>query len=1455
MRSLVAVVCGAALAFAGLFIPASAPSAAALSDGLGFTADDLPTWQTNGTVWALAASGNVVFAGGTFSQVRPPDGAGGSPVAATSLVVLDASTGSPTSCRPALELSGGTPTVRALDVSPDGKTLYVGGAFSKIGGVSKSRLAAIDIASCTVKTGFSPVGVSSTVRALDSTADTVYLGGDFLRVDGKDRQHFASVNATTGALKPWVADTDLQGKAVAVGNDGATVAIGGNFFTVNGADSHSFGIVDATTGANVRDFPRGFVPDTSTTQGITTDSTGYYAGNEGTGGGVFDGSFAINYSSFDERWRDLCLGATQALVVDRGTLYEANHHHDCSLEGEFADGLRMYLTANDTQSDKMLAWRPTLNDGVSIGPRALTVGEKGSTRYLWVGGEFTLTNRNAQQGLTRFASGPDVGAPDTPSPKAQSLRTGEIQVSWRTSFDDDDGKLTYNVYRDGSSTPIATVSAESRWWTRPQASFVDTTASPGRTYSYRVSASDGTNTSALSSAATVKAATTDASYAASVLGDGASLYWRYDDAAGRYGTDSSPSNHEPNYMKAVTYRAGSNSALNDPGSSMAFDGATAYAYSDALAPAPSTYTVETWFKTTSTRGGKIIGYGNGVPNTLGTAGTQLSGNYDRHVYMTDDGKLVFGAYTGSTVTVSSGKSYNDGQWHAVVASQGASGMTLYVDGVRVGRNSNASAQTYSGSWRVGGDNISGWPSQPSSNFFAGEIDETAVYPTVLPAATVRSHFDASGRSVDVPSAPTDSYGAAVYSADPDFFWRLDDSSPATAKDSSAYANTGTYGGLVTTGHGGALESGTAATFAPASSSDGGTIASDVQVSNPKDYSLEMWFESTSGSGGKLIGFGDNKNGLSSNYDRHVFLRDDGRLVFGTWTGAANIATSPASYTDGRWHHMVATQSSTAGMSLYVDGDLVASNPQTTAQDYSGYWKVGGDPTWDSSSPYFSGDIDEVAVYGKVLTANQVAQHYALGTGATPPDVVKPSAPASVGAEAVGDDGVDLAWTASTDDVGIARYDVHRAKDADFQVSASTKVGDTAATKFSDTGVAPGTWYYRLVAVDEAGNQSAASATAEVKVVGPDTSAPTAPSDVTTKVDGTSVTVGWSASTDDRAIARYTVYRSSDEGFVPSAATKVGGTTSERSWNETGVPVGTWFYKVTGEDRAGNVSMSSTAVRAEIVGPDTVAPSAPSGLSAAATGSSVAVSWAAATDDRGVVSYDVFRSGEADFAPSSSTKVGNVTGTSFTESGLSAGRYYYKVVALDAAGNRSSATAAATVSVAAPPVDTVKVELAPSDDAYVHQSAAGTNYGLVNQLSVLGGSPVKLSYFKFSLPTAPSGTELVGASLRLTTTTSASAGSTDDFPIGLAAGDWAEASVTYTNRPTMSTDVIGTLSAPDADATSSVRLQSSALAPRLGTTTTLGMRSTGVDSIYLWSKEFRTAAQRPLLVLEFGAVAP
>ncbi|MFD9336945.1 DNRLRE domain-containing protein [Streptomyces sp. NPDC060028] len=720
------------------------PQAAAVTPPVAFTADPLSTWQPNGVVWALAEAGGQVFAGGTFSAVRPPEGAGGSERPAVNFVALDAATGAPTSCELSFTVGGGTATVRALTLSPDEKTLYAGGYFGAVNGTPVSSLVAIDVATCTVKQGFRPA-FAATVRALAVTDDTVYAAGDFLSVAGRQRERFAAVDATDGALKPFVANADEPGRAIEVTPDGANVVLGGDFFTVNGTGTHALAVVNATSGALTKAYP-GFIETNSVVKDIATDATGFYTANEGTGGGVFDGRIALNLSDFNQRWRDTCLGATQAVLPYQNVLYSASHAHDCSSVGEYPDGQRHHLLAEPTSGTNKLGWAPDTNDGIGegIGPRVMTVGSKGGVQYLWVGGEFTTVNGAAQQSLTRFASTGDTGAPSVPVASAVSFKPGEVQVRWRTGLDLDDSALTYKIYRNGSATPIATVTANSLFFRRPQASWTDTTVSPGQSYTYRVTATDAAgNASALSGTASVTVPTSVDAYPNAVRADGAQLFWRYDESALPFAADSSAGGNQSGVHLGAPALRQTPAAVTGASTAIGFNGTDTQVYGDERQNVGSAYSIETWFKTNTTRGGKLFGFGNNQ--------SRGSNQYDKHIYMTNDGRLVYGVYTGATRTITTGGSdrYNDNKWHHVVATQGPGGMTLYVDGAQKGTLGVTTHENFAGYWHAGGDSLGGWPDRPTSEYWAGQLDETAVYPTVLSAAQVQNHHTLA-------SAPADS---------------------------------------------------------------------------------------------------------------------------------------------------------------------------------------------------------------------------------------------------------------------------------------------------------------------------------------------------------------------------------------------------------------------------------------------------------------------------------------------------------------------------------------------------------------------------------------------------------------------------------------------------------------------------------------------------------------------------
>jgi len=195
----------------------------------------------------------------------------------------------------------------------------------------------------------------------------------------------------------------------------------------------------------------------------------------------------------------------------------------------------------------------------------------------------------------------------------------------------------------------------------------------------------------------------------------------------------------------------------------------------------------------------------------------------------------------------------------------------------------------------------------------------------------------------------------------------------------------------------------------------------------------------------------------------------------------------------------------------------------------------------------------------------------------------------------------------------------------------------------------------------------------------DTTPPSAPANVVANASGpTQVNVSWSASTDNVGVTGYRVERCQGTGctgFAQVAAPSAPG------FGDTGLSASTSYsYRVVALDAAGNVSgYSSVASVTTPATADTSPPTAPTSLAATAAGSSqINLSWTASTDNIGVTGYRVERCQGA--GCSSFAQVGAPTGTSFSDTGLSASTSYsYRVLAVDAAGNVSGYSAVASAS--------------------------------------------------------------------------------------------------------------------------------------------------------------------------------
>ena len=149
----------------------------------------------------------------------------------------------------------------------------------------------------------------------------------------------------------------------------------------------------------------------------------------------------------------------------------------------------------------------------------------------------------------------------------------------------------------------------------------------------------------------------------------------------------------------------------------------------------------------------------------------------------------------------------------------------------------------------------------------------------------------------------------------------------------------------------------------------------------------------------------------------------------------------------------------------------------------------------------------------------------------------------------------------------------------------------------------------------------------------------------------------------------------------------GPTTTTVSVSSAGLTAGTYAGTITVTATGASSSPQTVNVSLAVTVPDAQPPTAPTGLSAPVSGSSVSLSWSPSTDNVGVSRYDVFRSGTSGFTPSATNLLGHSTSTSYTDAGLAAGTYYYVVEAEDAAGNVSSPSNQASATVTAAPPST------------------------------------------------------------------------------------------------------------------------------------------------------------------------
>jgi hypothetical protein len=199
------------------------------------------------------------------------------------------------------------------------------------------------------------------------------------------------------------------------------------------------------------------------------------------------------------------------------------------------------------------------------------------------------------------------------------------------------------------------------------------------------------------------------------------------------------------------------------------------------------------------------------------------------------------------------------------------------------------------------------------------------------------------------------------------YWNLDQGSGTIAYDSSGYNNHGTiYGASWTSGKVNSalnfdglndyVDCGNSATLDPI---QGATIEAWVNFNQLPSVAKHI-MEIASRSGGGT--------------DLDLQTETDNRFKFFIGTGAPNVAISNTVVKTNKWYHIIGTYQANNNIKIYVNGVLEKTtlisitrntNPNIFSIGQSGYWP----------GRFFNGTIDEVKIYNRALSAEEIEAEY------------------------------------------------------------------------------------------------------------------------------------------------------------------------------------------------------------------------------------------------------------------------------------------------------------------------------------------------------------------------------------------------------------------------------------------------------------------------------------------------
>ncbi len=344
----------------------------------------------------------------------------------------------------------------------------------------------------------------------------------------------------------------------------------------------------------------------------------------------------------------------------------------------------------------------------------------------------------------------------------------------------------------------------------------------------------------------------------------------------------------------------------------------------------------------------------------------------------------------------------------------------------------------------------------------------------------------------------------------------------------------------------------------------------------------------------------------------------------------------------------------------TDGTAVATDLDSSVTNYS-------DTSLSDNTYYYS-------IFGK-RTSDAV--YSGAGQATVTVDTTAPDAPAiSASKPTLNGSSISLSWNVPT---GTSTFTLNRVVNGGAETTVQNNIASSTTT-MSQTSLSEGTYVYKIYAVDAYGNSSTAGASDTTTI---DTTAPDAPTIVASKptANGSEISLTWDVPS---GTDTFTLKKVVDGGAETTVQSGIASSTT--SMSQTSLSEGSYVYKIYAVDAYGNTSVAGTSSPLVI---DTTAPSSPSSFTATSSGATVNLVWTNPASDFASVTIRRSTSSYPASIVSGTAILSGSTSTSYSNTGLSDGVYYYSAFALDSYGNISvAAQATATVDTTPPSSPTI-----------------------------------------------------------------------------------------------------------------------------------------------------------------------